>query len=104
MTKATLIFVMFGLIVSAIEGAADAAIFQASDVESHGHELHPNGHDAAQHHDDAEGHFCHCGVHAPALLTVVDLDISDKYSESIGEVVYAFASRVPPLLLRPPII
>ena len=104
MTKATLIFVMLGLIVSAIEGAADAANLQTSDAESHGHELHANGHDEAQHHDGADGHFCHCGVHAPALLAVVDLDISDKYSESISEVVHTFASRVPPLLLRPPII
>ena len=104
MTRVTLIFVMFGLIVSAVEGAADAGVLQVADDEGHGHELHANGHNEAQHHDDADGHFCHCSLHAPALLTVVNIDISDQFSESIGEVAHAFASRVPPLLLRPPII
>lgn len=105
MVKAILIFVISSLILAGFEGVADAAGPTAADGQDHSHELHGSVHADGHEHDgasDHDDHFCHCSVHAVALLSAAVMSIPREISIAMTDCDSHFSSQVPALLLRPP--
>lgn len=105
MTRIILNFVFTGMILAGFEGAADAAGSALADSQDHGHEIHGSIHADSHEHNgesDHDDHFCHCGVHAAALLCVaVTSGCNERYVSS-DRYDSRFSSLIAPPLLRPP--
>ena len=105
MARVILFSVLVSILFSGFESAAEAvgpAWDNDQDVshEAHG-KLHTDYHeqDGDSQHDD---HYCHCNVHAAALLAVeIDTSVNEPYA-SRGSYDHRFTSLVAPPLLRPP--
>ena len=105
MTRAIIIAVLAGIIVSGLEGAAEAAGPGAADEHEHGHELHGPIHVTDHDHgDDADhdDHFCHCGVHTAALISTVVMSTVPRSALADSRHNDRFTSFQSPPLLRPP--
>ena len=105
MTRTILISVILCTALAGFEGAADAAGPGMPVGQDHGHELHDSAHtgnheqgDVADHDD----HFCHCGMHAVALLPVVITPVIQKSSRPNTRHDRRVSSLAGPPLLRPP--
>ena len=105
MTRAISIAVLCGIVFSGFEGVAESAGASPIGAHENGHEMHGSGHDKSHDHDESghhDDHFCHCGVHAPALVSSIvtplvpgSLVSTNRYSER-------YSSLHSPPLLRPP--
>lgn len=105
MTRTILIIVLIGMLLAGFEGAADAAGPEMTVGQDHGHEFHGSIHVESHEQGDAadhEDHFCHCGVHAVALLSVVITPVIRKSSKPSARHDRRVASLASPPLLRPP--
>ena len=110
MSKAIVIFVCVSLVFAGLEGAAEAATFDDSGHDA-GHELHGAGHTADHDHnhdhehdgdEDHEGHFCHCSLHALALLYAPIKTSMPKTYIATGRYELRIPFRAPTPPLRPP--
>ena len=105
MTRPILILVSLGIIFAGFEGAADAAGLDFEASRDNGHEVHgtihvdSHEHDGDSHHDD---HFCHCSVHAAAILCTVFVSAPEERFVSTNRYDGRFSTLVAPPLLRPP--
>lgn len=105
MTKPILISVIFSIICAGIEGASDSAGPDIEGSQVNGHEVHGMAHIDSHEHDpdsDHDDHFCHCSVHAAALLSAVVYSATEERSVSPSSYDDHFSSLVDPPLLRPP--
>jgi hypothetical protein len=112
MTRAILISAFASIIFAGFEGAADAANPDIAGGKVDGHEVHGSAHidrhehDGNGHEDDGDDHeddhFCHCSVHAAALLSTVVSPATEERSDSSSRYDDRFPSLVDPPLLRPP--
>lgn len=112
MTRTILISVFVSIIFAGYEGAADAAGPDTAGSTIDGHEVHGSAHidiyvhDGDDHEHEGEDHqddhFCHCSVHAVALLTTLVSSASEIRSASSSLYDDQFSSQVDPPLLRPP--
>jgi len=106
MTRTILILVLIGMMLAGFEGAADAAGPEMPHGQDHGHEFHGSAH--ANNHEqgdvaDYDDHFCHCGMHAVALLPVIVTPVAQKSSRPNTRLDRRVSSLAGPPLLRPPI-
>jgi hypothetical protein len=108
MTRAILFSVFVGIIFAGFEGATDAAGPGFEGNQVNGHEVHGSAHIDSHEHDidghkhDGDDHFCHCSVHALALLTALVSSATEEKSVSSSRYDDQFSSLVEPPLLRPP--
>ena len=112
MTRAIVISVFVSIIFAGYEGATDAAGPDIAGGKVDGHEVHGSAHidshehDGDRHEHDSDGHqddhFCHCSVHAVALLTTLASAATEEKSVSSSRYDDKFPSLVDPPLLRPP--
>jgi hypothetical protein len=112
MTRAILFSVFVSIIFAGYEGATDAAGPDIAGSKVDGHEVHGSAHIDSHEHDgdghEHEGdghqddHFCHCSVHAAALLSTVVSSATEERSASSTRYDDHFSSLVEPPLLRPP--
>jgi hypothetical protein len=105
MTRAILISVFVSIIFAGYEGATDAAGPDIAGGKVDGHEVHGSAHiDSHEHDGDGhqDDHFCHCSVHAVALLTTLVSSATEERSVSSSRYDDRFPSLVDPPLLRPP--
>ena len=101
MTRAILISVLVSMLFAGLEGATDAAGPGIDTSQENGHEMHGPPH-VESHEHEGDDHFCHCGVHAVALLTSIDISVSENQSVSHSRYDDRFSSLLAPPLLRPP--
>ncbi len=105
MTRPILILALLGIIFAGFEGVADAAGLDFEASQDNGHEVHGTAHvdsheyDGDSHHDD---HFCHCSVHAAAILSTVIVSATKERSVWPNRYDSRFPTLVAPPLLRPP--
>ncbi len=112
MIRAVLFSVFVSIIFAGFEGATDAAgpgfegnqvnsheVHGSTHIDSHEHDVGGHKHDGDGHQDD---HFCHCSVHAVALLTTLVSSVTEEKSVSTSRYDDQFSSLVDPPLLRPP--
>ena len=105
MTRAIGIAVFCGIVLSGFEGVAESANPSPVDAHEHGHEIHGSGHGESHDHDkssDLDDHFCHCGVHAPALVSSIVTPVVPGTPVSTNRHSERFSSLLSPPLLRPP--
>jgi len=105
MTRPILISVLLGIIFAGFEAAVDAAGPGIEADQDNGHEMHGSAHaDNHEHDDDShhDDHFCHCSVHAAALLSTVFIAATEERSVSSNRYVDRFSTLTDPPLLRPP--
>lgn len=103
MTRATLIFVLMALVLAGFEGAADAAGSFTGESQDQSHEMHGSVHGENHEHDsEHDDHFCHCSLHAMALLSTAVKPILQKGWLTLGSYDSRFSSQAPIPLLRPP--
>lgn len=105
MTRTVIIAVLTGVFFSGLEGVAETVDLGSADVHEHGHELHGTAHasdDHHDHHDDSDEHFCHCSLHAPALLSSHVTPVSPAIATGTTLHDDRFSSLPSPPLLRPP--
>lgn len=105
MTRTICISVLCGILFSGFEGVAESAGSAPVDGHEHNHEIHGPGHDNRHDHDesgDHDDHFCHCGVHAPALVSSIVTPVIPGSPVSANRFSERFSSLHSPPLLRPP--
>jgi hypothetical protein len=105
MKKSILFSVFVSLIFAGFESAADAAGAVVTTDRDSGHEVHGSAHSESHEHDGAdhdEDHFCHCSVHAAAIVSCAVAGLADNRSVSLIRYAVRFSSLVDPPLLRPP--
>lgn len=109
MTRTICIAVLCGILFSGFEGVAESA--SPAPVDAHkyeherSHEIHGSGHDNSRDHDesgDHDDHFCHCGVHAPALVSSIVTPVVPGSPVSTNRYSERYSSLHSPPLLRPP--
>ena len=106
MTKRIIISLIFSILCAGFEGASDGAGPEIGGSQVNSHEVHGSPHfdnhehDGDSQHDD---HFCHCSVHAAALLFTVEYSATKERSVLRGRYDDHFSSLADPPLLRPPI-
>ena len=109
MKRAIILAVLTGFIFSGVESVAETLGPLSVDTHERGHEIHGSVH--ANHHDqssdhgessDHDDHFCHCGVHAVALLSshVPPAVTAPPVTSTRHDV--SFSTLQDPPLLRPP--
>lgn len=105
MTKAILVSVFFSIMCASFEGASDGAGPDVEGSQVNGHEVHGSAHTDNHEHDSdsqQDDHFCHCSVHAAALLYTIVSSVTEERSVSPSRYDDRFSSLVDPPLLRPP--
>ena len=105
MNRAILILALFSTTFATLEGAAEVAGVGISGDHERSHEMHDSVHSDEHEHegtDDHDDHFCHCNVHAVALLSVFVTPSMQMFSSSTTRHDNHFSSRAGPPLLRPP--
>ena len=107
MNRAIILAVLTGVVFSGLESAAETVGPMSADTHERGHEIHGSVH--ANHHDhgessDHDDHFCHCGVHAVALLSshVPPVVAAPSVTSTRHDV--TFSTLQDPPLLRPPTV
>lgn len=107
MSRAILILVLFSTMFAVLEGAADGAGIGMPGDQEGSHEIHDSVHVDEHEHDgttdDHDDHFCHCSVHAVAILSAFATPPMQKPSATTVRHDNRFSSRSGPPLLRPPI-
>ena len=107
MIRVILFAVLISILFSGFESAAEAAAPVWGDGQDVSHEMHGKRHtddhqhegEGDSHHDD---HYCHCNVHAAALLSVEFYASVDGPYASQWRYDGRFTSLARPPLLRPP--
>jgi hypothetical protein len=112
MTRAILISVFVSIIFAGYEGATDAASPDIAGGTADGHEVHgsihidSHEHDGDNHEHDGDGHqddhFCHCSVHAAALLSTDVSFATEERSTSSSRYDDQYSSLVDSPRRRPP--
>jgi ABC-type Zn2+ transport system substrate-binding protein/surface adhesin len=105
MTRTVIIAVIAGLVFSGFEAVAETGDVEAIDAHGHGHEIHSSAHTGGHDHDDStdhDDHFCHCGLHAPALLSSYVTPVAPAVATGTTLHDGRFSSLPSPPLLRPP--
>jgi hypothetical protein len=102
MSRVIIIAVLAGVFFSSLEGVAETIDVASADPHEHGHELHSPAHANDDHHDDHDDHFCHCGLHAPALLSSCVTPVALALATGTTLHDDRFSSLPNPPLLRPP--
>lgn len=102
MSRVIIIAVLVGIIVASLEGVAESAVPGLVDADEHGHEAHGPLHFADHEHSDQDDHFCHCGVHTAALISMDVAVIIPGSPQTARRFNESFTSRHSPPLLRPP--
>lgn len=105
MTRTVIIAVITGLVFSGFEAVAETGDVEAIDAHGHSHEIHSSAHTSGHDHDDStdhDDHFCHCGVHAPALPASDVIAAAPEPSVATTRHDGRFSSLHAPPLLRPP--
>lgn len=105
MNRTVIIAVLTGMVFSGFEAAAEDVDPALADPHEHAHEIHGSAHSAGHDHDettDHDDHFCHCGVHAPALPSSDVTPIVSAAPVAATRHDDWFSSMHPPPLLRPP--
>jgi hypothetical protein len=105
MTRAILISVFVSIIFAGFEGATDAASPDIAGGTVDGHEVHGSIHiDSHEHDGDGhqDDHFCHCSVHAVALLSTAVSSATEEISAMSGRYDDQYSSLVDSPRLRPP--
>lgn len=105
MNKSVLILVLVSTLFAALEGAADVAGAGMPGDQEGIHEMHGSVHVGEHAHnrtDDHDDHFCHCSVHAVALMSAFVVPSMQISSAAIIRHDNRFSSRSAPPLLRPP--
>jgi len=105
MTRAIGIAVFCGIVLSGFEGVAESSSPSPVDAHEHGHEIHGSGHGESHDQDessDHDDHFCHCGVHAPALVSSIVTPVDAGFPVTTTRHDGSFSTLHGPPLLRPP--
>ena len=105
MKRAIILAVLTGFIFSGLESVAETLDPLAADAQERGHEIHGSVHADDHEHNEAsdhDDHFCHCGVHAVALLSshVAPVVAGSSVTSTRHDV--SFSTLRGPPLLRPP--
>ena len=105
MTRTILITVFVSILFAGFESAADAAGFVVNSGHESSHEAHGLAHSDSHEHDgenNDDEHFCHCSVHAAALIPFIVACTADDKFVSSNHYDDRFSSLEDPPLLRPP--
>jgi len=108
MNRAIIFAVLAGIVFSGLESAAETVGPLSADTHDGGHEIHGSAHandhdhDESGDHDDHDNHFCHCGVHALAILSNDVIPLVSTVSITRARHDVSFSTLRGPPLLRPP--
>ncbi len=105
MNKSILILVLVSMTLATFEGAADGVAIGTPGDQEYSHEMHNLVHVDEHEHggtDDHDNHFCHCNLHAVALLSSFVTPAMRMSSGTAFRHDDRFSSRSDPPLLRPP--